>query len=156
MAPLEAVPQEQRERTAVETRSGAVVALLLAFMTMAALAEVLASRAAITVETPGASTWARFLTIGDGARARGDASTARRAYLSALFRARGEHSMAGVLGAAERFTALGDREVVSHALLIAASLGVADGDVDTQRRLQALRDRLRASDAPPRTVRVPH
>jgi hypothetical protein len=155
MAPLEAVTQERREQTTVDTRSGALVAILFAVLLLAALGEVLASRAVLTADAPRVSTWERVLKIGDDARARGDAPTARRAYLSALFRARGEHSLAGVLGVAERFTALGDREIVGHAVSMAASLGVADGDGDAQRRLQKLRDELRGSDAAPLTVRVP-
>ena len=154
MAPLEAVTQERREETTVDTRSGALVAILFAVL-LAALGEVLASRAVMTADAPRVSTWERVLQIGDDARARGDAPTARRAYLSALFRARGEHSLAGVLGVAERFTALGDREIVGHAVSMAASLGVADGDGDAQRRLQELRDELRGFDAAPLAVRVP-
>jgi hypothetical protein len=154
MAPLEAVTQERREETTVDTRSGALVAILFAVL-LAALGEVLASRAVMTADAPRVSTWERVLRIGDDARARGDAPTARRAYLSALFRARGEHSLAGVLGVAERFTALGDREIVGHAVSMAASLGVADGDGDAQRRLQELRDELRGFDAAPLAVRVP-
>jgi hypothetical protein len=49
----------------------------------------------------------------------------RAARTSRLFRARGERSLLGVLSAAEGFKALGDREVVEHALRMAAALGPA-------------------------------
>jgi len=81
----------------VEPRSGAggVVTLLLFVVAVAALGEVVAGR---------------------------DAAAARRAYLTALFRARGERSLVGVLTAAGGFKTLGDREVVEHALRMAAAL----------------------------------
>jgi len=61
--------------------------------------------------------------IGDDARARRDAAAARRAFLTALFRARGDRSLLGVLTAAEGFKALGDRDVVEHARRMADALG---------------------------------
>jgi hypothetical protein len=155
MAHVEAIRQERRGRTAVEMRSSAAVAILVAVMAAVVVAEVFAGRTATTGERPRESSWAQALRIGDAASARGDASSARRAYLSALFRARGEHSLPGVLDAAERFTALGDREVVRRAISMAAALGGDAGDADSQRRLQALRDELRASEAPPLTVSAP-
>jgi len=154
MTQLDAITQGHRGRTAAASRSGAAVAILLALMAIAALAEVLAGRSAISAEAPRVSSWERALQIGDEALGRGDASAARRSYLAALFRARGERSLPGVIGAAERFTVLGDREVVGHALGMAASLGVAAGDGETH-RLQALRDQLRAWGTPPLTVSAP-
>jgi hypothetical protein len=94
------------------------------------------------------------LQIADDARARGEAGAARRAYRTALFRARGERSLLGVLSAAEGFKALGDREVVEHALQMATALGL-DADDVASRRLQALRDRLDATDALPMAVHLP-
>ena len=155
MARAETVSQERKERTVVWAGSGIVVAIVLGVMVVAGVAGMLAGRSITAPDRPRVSGWERALQIGDEARARGDASSARRAYLSALFRARGERSLPGVLGAAERFTALGDREVVGHVLSMASSLGIADADAETQRRLEALRDQLRASDSPPLTVRAP-
>jgi hypothetical protein len=116
---------------------------------VAALGEVVADRAAARAEAPHGSSWQLIQRIADEARARHDAPAARRAYLTMLFRARGERSMVGVLSAAEGFKALGDREVVERALAIAAAL---DPDADAaraRRRLTALRDRLDATDALP-------
>jgi hypothetical protein len=51
------------------------------------------------------------------------APTARRAYLTALVRARGLGSVDGVLRTAEAFARLGDGEVVERALQVARDLG---------------------------------
>ncbi len=131
------------------------VALLLFVVAVAALGEVVAGRAVTTRDAPRPSSWQAVLQIGDDARARGDAPAARRAYLTALFRARGERSLLGVLSAAEGFKALGDRDVVEHALRMAAAFGPAADDV-AGRRLHALRDRLDATDALPMAVHLPH
>jgi hypothetical protein len=160
MAPLlevEAIRQRREQGAEVESRSGAAgaigaAALFLAVLAIAALGEVVGERSASTAEAPRASSWAAVLRIADDARVRGDVQTARRAYLTALFRARGERALVGVLGAAEGFKALGDREAVEHALRIAASLGTPAAGADTDRRLQALRDRTDATDALPTTV----
>ena len=155
MARLPAVRREQVEGANVEPRSGTggVVALLLFVVAVAALGEVVAGRAAASRDAPPPSSWQAVVRIGDDARARGDAAAARRAYLTALFRARGERSLLGVLTAAEGFQALGDREVVEHALGMAAALGPAADDVSGG-RLQALRDRLDATDALPMAVHL--
>lgn len=156
MARLQAVRRERVEGADVEPRSGTggVVAVLLFVVAVAALGEVVAGRAAATPDAPRGSSWQPVLRIGDDARARGDAGAARRAYLTALFRARGERSLLGVLSVAEGFKALGDREVVEHALGMAAALG-PDADDVAGRRLQALRDRLDATDALPMAVHLP-
>ena len=60
----------------------------------------------------------RRLAILGGSRREGEAR-ARQAYLTALLRARRDHSVDGVLRAAVGFGELGDREVVAHALRIA-------------------------------------
>jgi hypothetical protein len=156
MAPAEVEAIRRREQDAeVESRSSAAgaigaAALFLALLAIVALGEVVGERSASTAEAPRGSSWEAVLRIADDARVRGDVQTARRAYLTALFRARGERALVGVLGAAEGFKALGDREAVEHALRIAASLGTPGADAD--RRLQALRDRTDATDALPTTV----
>jgi hypothetical protein len=71
--------------------------------------------------------WEGMIAVGDAARRlaeagrdRGDGlARARQAYLTALFRARRERSLDGVLGAAVAFGELGDRDVLAHALRIA-------------------------------------
>lgn len=125
MARLQAVRREQVEGADVERRSGTggVVALLLFVVAVAALGEVVAGRAAASPDAPRPSSWQAVVRIGDDARARGDAAAARRAYFTALFRARGERSLLGVLTAAEGFKALGDRDVVEHARRMADALG---------------------------------
>jgi len=60
----------------------------------------------------------RRLAAGGGFRREGDAS-AREAYMTALLRARRDHSVDGVLRTAVAFGELGDRAVVAHALRIA-------------------------------------
>jgi len=156
MARLPAGRREQDEGADVAPRSGTggVVAVLLFVVAVAALAEVVAGQAVATRDAPRPSSWQLMLRIGEDARARGDAPAARRAYLTALFRARGERSLRGVLSAAEGFKALGDREVVEHALRMAAALG-PDADDVAGRRLQALRDLLDATDARPMAVHAP-
>jgi hypothetical protein len=115
-----------------------VVAFVLA---LAAVAEVVASAALASASEPRqASSWRGVLRRGDEARARGDAPAARRAYLMALFRARGERSVGGILGAAEGFKALGDHEVVERALQMAAALAPENGVTGARTRRQALRE----------------
>jgi hypothetical protein len=71
--------------------------------------------------------WEGMLAVGDAAQrqglmagARGEVlARARQAYLTALFRARQEHSLDGVLQAAIAFGELGDRDVLAQALRIA-------------------------------------
>ncbi len=107
-----------------------VIAALLIVLAVGVVAEGLAGRSAMT--TPDllrTTSWQVLLETGHRARARGDAPAARRAYLTALFRARGERSVFGVLSAAEGFKALGDREVVERALAMAAALDPA-GEAD--------------------------
>jgi hypothetical protein len=157
MAPIEAIRRERRRGAGIESRSGVAVtvgavALFLIVLAIGALGEIVGERTVSTAEAPRASGWQAVLRIGDEARARGDAPAARRAYLTALFRARGDRALAGVLGAAEGFKALGDRDAVEHALRIAVSLGADRADGDSNRRLQALRDRVDTSDALPITV----
>jgi hypothetical protein len=77
-----------------------------------------------------ARSWQGMLAVGDatlrlegatGYRAVG-LSEARRAYLTALYRARQQGSLEGVLGAARAFAALSDRDMVEGSLAIAADL----------------------------------
>jgi hypothetical protein len=154
MAHLDVIGRKAPRRSTPAPRSGitgAAAILLLGAVAIAAVGEVMAARAARTAPAPRPSSWQTILQLGEHAHARGDHAAARRAYLMALFRARGEASVAGVLGAAEAFERLGDRAVVEQAARIAAGLatqGRAE-DADTARRLQALHERLQAADALP-------
>jgi hypothetical protein len=159
MAHLEALGQGDRAKVvAVKPRAGsegALALLLVVVVALAALGEVVASRVVRMSPITASSSWEAVLQIGDDARARGDVQAARRAYLTALFRARGEHSHLGVLRAAEGFRELGDREVVAQALRIAATLGPErDAGPDVIRRLRALRDEVETAAALPIPVQA--
>jgi hypothetical protein len=75
----------------------------------------------------------------------GGASVARQLYLSALFRARYERSLAGVVRATEAFESLGDAAVVAHGLRVAHGVAAADPDGAAHARLQALAARAAGS-----------
>jgi hypothetical protein len=135
-----------------ESGTDSVIAVLFFVVAVAAMAEVVAGRS-VMAEAPHGTTWQVLLQTGHDAHARGDLPSARRAYLTALFRARGERSLFGVLSAAEGFKSLGDGEVVEQALAMAAGLGPED---DAPTRLQALRDRLAATDALPMALHATH
>ena len=134
-----------------------LIAVVLIVLAIGVLAEVVAGRSVTTTsDLLRTTSWQALLDTGHRARARGDAPAARRAYLTALFRARGERSMFGMLSAAEGFKALGDGEVVERALAMAAALGPA-GEADAApTQLQALRDRLAATEVLPMTVPTTH
>ena len=80
----------------------------------------------------------RRLAAGDRVRREGDAR-ARQAYMTALVRARRDHSVDGVLRAAVAFGELGDREVVAHALRIAEHQAAQDPRAREQVRAVAHR-----------------
>jgi hypothetical protein len=65
--------------------------------------------------------WEGMLAVGDASRRFGPdgRARARQAYRTALFRARREASLDGLLGAATGFGELGDRDVLAYALRIA-------------------------------------
>jgi hypothetical protein len=135
-----------------EDASG-MIAILLVVVALAAMAEVVAGRAVGSAPEPvRASSWEPLLRAGDDARLRGDAPTARRAYLTGLFRARGERSAPGIAWAAEGFAALGDDAVVGQALAMAAPLA-AGADGATRARLDALRERTQTEAALPTALR---
>lgn len=78
----------------------------------------------------GSRQWSPMIATGDawlriGAAGGGDdpRPRARRQYLRALFRAREQGSLDGVLQAAAAFASLGDREVVEQCLRIAERVG---------------------------------
>jgi hypothetical protein len=91
--------------------------------------------------------WPGMIAVGEAAlrlgHVTGDASIAesraRRAYLTALLRARRQGSLDGVLTAGDAFGRLGDREVVQQALTVATELAARSGDDIARRRVQAFR-----------------
>jgi hypothetical protein len=76
-------------------------------------------------------------------------SRARESYWTALFRARRQGSLNGVLDAAEAFGALGDRVMVEQCVRIAERLALLTGDGDAAERVRAL-----AADLSQRHVEV--
>jgi hypothetical protein len=76
-------------------------------------------------------------------------SRARESYWTALFRARRQGSLNGVLDAAEAFGALGDRVMVEQCIRIAERLALLTGDTDAADRVRAL-----AADLAQRYVEV--
>jgi len=110
--------------------------------------------------------WEGFLAAGDAILRLGDMTQnrstaepeARRLYLSALFRARGQQSLDGVLLATEVFARLGDGDVVEKGLRMARDL--AGSDPEAQARVRMVADRSSRSAeagsadvAPAHTVR---
>lgn len=65
-------------------------------------------------------------------------SRARESYWTALFRARRQGSLSGVLDAAEAFGALGDRLMVEQCIRIAERLALLTGDPAVTDRVRAL------------------
>ncbi len=105
--------------------------------------------------------WEGWLTVGDASLrlghvprlARAFEARARQSYLAALFRARDQGSVDGVLRTAEAFAALGDGEVVDQCLRVAEGLAARGADAYAKERVRAaaalLADRMLAVDALP-------
>ncbi len=87
----------------------------------------------------------------DSAGQRIGEAQARQAYLAALFRARAEGSLPGVLRATEAFATLGDRDVVDEGLRIAEFTARRSGEPDARQRVAALRARLEGQGGVPDT-----
>jgi hypothetical protein len=90
--------------------------------------------------------WPGMLAVGDAAiRARAVTGVeiaearARRAYLTALLRARRQKSLDGVLAAGEAFGRLGDKAVVQLVATVASELADRSGDGAARVRVQAFR-----------------
>ena len=94
--------------------------------------------------------WEGMLEVGDAARRVGEVASARMtadarargAYRAALFQARQQKSLDGVLRTAEAFAALGDREVVAQCLRIAEHLATEARDPQASERVSTLSERL--------------
>lgn len=90
--------------------------------------------------------WPGMLAVGDAAiRARGVTGVeiadarARRAYLTALLRARRQQSLDGVLAVGDAFGRLGDKAVVQLVATVASELAERSGDGAARVRVQAFR-----------------
>jgi hypothetical protein len=98
--------------------------------------------------------WQGMVATGDtyrvlGARAGFHAAAvakAREAYLAALFRARAEGSIDGVLRTAERFAELGDRAVVEQCIHVARQIAARSRDPQADEHVRAFTERW-AADA---------
>ncbi len=107
----------------------------------------------------GSRRWEPMFAVGQAALRIGGApgstkgrdEKARQCYLMALFRARQQKSVEGVLLVAEAFADLGDVEVASRAIHMAGALTRRHSD-DGQapERAASIRDRLRSPSAAPR------
>lgn len=105
--------------------------------------------------------WEGMVEIGDASLRIGEYSAtrkaaeakARKAYLAALFQARQERSLEGVLRTAEAFGGLGDREVVHECLRIAEELARQSRDPDARDRVRAFRERSAAQWASATSLR---
>jgi hypothetical protein len=112
----------------------------------------------------GSRRWEPMFAVGQAAlRIGGAAETlkghdekARHCYLMALFRARQQKSVDGVLLVAEAFADLGDIEVASRAIDIAGALTRRySDDGQAPERAASIRDRLRSPSAAPRDAPPP-
>lgn len=84
-----------------------------------------------------------YLRIGEVAKDRELAKAkARSLYMQALFRARSQRSLDGVLRAGEAFAALGDHEVASQAIRIAEALAAEGHDPYAPARVRSVSERL--------------
>lgn len=98
--------------------------------------------------------WQGMVAAGDTYRALGAragfrtsaVAKSREAYLTALFRARDEGSVEGVLRTAERFAELGDRDVVEQCIQVARRVAEQSPDPQAEEHVRAFTERW-AADA---------
>jgi hypothetical protein len=101
--------------------------------------------------------WDGLVEVGHGALRIGTAAgsrratepEARRAYLAAMFRARQQGSVEGVLRAAEAFAALGDRQVAEHGLRMASRMASGGTDQPAPDQVRAIAVGWSMTSAPP-------
>jgi len=104
--------------------------------------------------------WEGMVAVGDayrvlGARAgfrKASEAKARQTYLTALFRARTEGSVEGVLRAAERFAELGDREVVEQCIRVAWGVAAQTKGPHAEERVRAFDGALGGERARARSI----
>jgi hypothetical protein len=95
------------------------------------------------------SRWEALVTVGDAflriAQARGEEPAmlpeVRRAYLRALFCARDQRSVEGILRVAEAFASLGDRDVADQVLVMASALAASSPTAPATESVWILRER---------------
>lgn len=98
----------------------------------------------------GARRWEGMAAVGDASMRlaalpdsrRAMEAEARRCYLAALFRARHQRSIDGVLQIAEAFAALGDRGAARQALVIASAMTGGTPQTEIAERMRVLREWL--------------
>jgi hypothetical protein len=73
--------------------------------------------------------WDAMLEVGYAARRAGNLPAARQAWLTALMRARHASAVEGLLGAADAFASIGDREVADQCMSAARDLANRSGFV---------------------------
>lgn len=96
--------------------------------------------------------WEGMVAVGDAYRRLGDLggfrqasrAKARETYLAALFRARQEGALDGVLRVAEAFAELGDREVVQQCIRSARSIAAQARDASGDARVRVFAERWEA------------
>jgi hypothetical protein len=96
--------------------------------------------------------WEGFIAVGEASLRIGEVAQqrpaaearARAAYLVALFRARQQQTVDGVLRTAQAFADLGDREVVERCLDMARDLAQQKGDAEAEARVRAISGGLAA------------
>ena len=100
------------------------------------------------------SRWEGLVAVGDASRrlvqVGGEElamlSEVRRAYLRALFCARDQGSVDGVLRVADAFASLGDRDVADQVLVMASALAASSPTAPASERVRILRERLEQQD----------
>ncbi len=96
--------------------------------------------------------WQGLCAVGDASLRLGDVSglrgamepEARRAYRAALYRARQQGSVDGILHASRAFLMLGDHDVAGRGIAVATTLATAANDVQALERVRALQEQLAA------------
>jgi len=94
--------------------------------------------------------WDRLVTLGDATLRLGLNSglrsamepAARRAYLFALYRARRQESVEGVVRVTEAFVAMGDRDMAKKACGIAGAMAASAREPAARERVRALQNRI--------------
>jgi len=96
--------------------------------------------------------WEGMVAVGDAYRRLGDRggfrevseAKAHKAYLAALFRARSQGSLEGVLRSAQGFADLGDHRIVERCIRVARSVAAATRDPRAEERVRIFAERWAA------------
>lgn len=113
------------------------------------------ARHAAYVTALESSRWEGLVAVGDAslrlARFRGEGAAmlpeVRRAYLGALFCARDQRSVEGVLRVAEAFASLGEGDVADQVLVMALALAASSPTAPASERVRILRERPERQDS---------